>query len=619
MFGVVQSKASANLTGAVTFDSGVAEGNLVVLIATTYTAGGAGVLPTAPTLGGSAFPSPIGPVNGNPEPVSDTVAVAAWGMVVTGGLAGQTTLAYSKGAATGFGGCTALEISGAGATPSFSLSSGGAGAGAGAGTVVSSGPITLTGDTLVVGGAVAFGVPQTLTGDIWAGSLATPNDWTWTTWAEASSGTWAFTSTCALGSSSGWAAIVLGVTTSGGGGGGAWPDLTFGSKSTSGGIDTWPVSTVINGTGGQTVRVLPPTSGDPSAILLTLPADHGEDTTSSGDAFDICNGLGVNNLYNFTVVEASYSIDPCHANHVSDATLQLETFDKELIAWARATYGTSGTPVYLLGFSKAALGAQGLILRNPALVQKAASWDFPAQIQDVAGTDPSAPGGVWSSLATIMVTNYGTGSPGTAWFQAQYELSPANLTAWAAADPTLTTATRLWIGGYADFQADLEWYTGTGLPGAGILAASSWMSAESHAWHADWVAAAVAWMAGAAVRTAAATLTAAPALSASASAGPPARGAASLTAGPLLSARPTDTARGAVHLAAGSSLTARLTDTAVRAALSASPSLSCSYLSARITISAISMFQANGPGVYGPPGDSSTVVVPGVIDGVFDA
>jgi hypothetical protein len=54
------------------------------------------------------------------------------------------------------------------------------------------------------------------------------------------------------------------------------------------------------------------------------------------------------------------------------------------------------------------------------------------------------------------------------------------------------------------------------------------------------------------------------------------------------------------------------------ALLSASPSLSCSCLTARITLSANSMFPANGPGFYGQPGDSSTVVVPGVIDGVFD-
>lgn len=500
-FTIVQSKASANLTGTITLNSGVTEGNLVILIATTYTAGGAGVLPTAPTLGGTAFPSPLGPVNGNPQAVSDTVAAAAWGTVVTAGLAGQTALAYSKGAATGFGGCLAIEVKPpSGGTLAFSLSSGGSGAGAGAGTAVSSGSITLTQDTLVVGGAVPFGVALALNGDTWDGTAATPNDWAWMTWAEASSGTWAMTGTCTLGASNGWVAVVLGVTTSGGGGGG-WPDLTFGSKSTAGGIDTYAVSTVINGTGGQTVRVLPPASPDEAfapAILLTLPADHGEDTTSSGDAFDICQGLGVHNSYNLTVVEASYQIDPCHANHVSDTTLQLETFDKELIAWARATYGAPGTPVYILGFSKAALGAQGLIFRNPALIQKAASWDFPAEIQDVAGTDPSAPGGIWSSLATIMVTSYGAGAPGTAWFQAQYELSPANLAAWATADPTFTTSTRLWVGGYADFQADLEWYTGTGLPGARILANSSWMAGESHAWHADWVAAAVAWMAGAA-------------------------------------------------------------------------------------------------------------------------
>jgi hypothetical protein len=54
------------------------------------------------------------------------------------------------------------------------------------------------------------------------------------------------------------------------------------------------------------------------------------------------------------------------------------------------------------------------------------------------------------------------------------------------------------------------------------------------------------------------------------------------------------------------------------ASLSASPSLSCSYLSARITISATTMFPGKDQGIYGPSGDSSTVVVPGVIDGVFD-
>jgi hypothetical protein len=77
---------------------------------------------------------------------------------------------------------------------------------------------------------------------------------------------------------------------------------------------------------------------------------------------------------------------------------------------------------------------------------------------------------------------------------------------------------------------------------------------------------------------------------------------------------------GAISLSAAAQLAAPgVRGAAGACALAASPSLSCSYLSARITLSANSMFPANGTGLYGPAGDSSTVVVPGVIDGVFDA
>jgi hypothetical protein len=54
------------------------------------------------------------------------------------------------------------------------------------------------------------------------------------------------------------------------------------------------------------------------------------------------------------------------------------------------------------------------------------------------------------------------------------------------------------------------------------------------------------------------------------------------------------------------------------ASLSADPSLACSYLSARITISANTMFPGNSLGIFGAPESFSVVVVPGVIEGIYD-
>jgi hypothetical protein len=276
-----------------------------------------------------------------------------------------------------------------------------------------------------------------------------------------------------------------------------WPDLIFSGKTTSSGVDTWNVTTSINGTGGQTVRVLPPTSPAalPHAILLVLTADATDDDPTN-NGFDLLNGLGAQNLYNFTIVESTYSVDPCHANHATDTTRQNETYDLELIKWALATYGESGDKVYAIGYSKSGLGGQALMFRNPTVISKVASWDFPAEIQDVAGTDPVASGGIWSSLATIMVTNYGSGSTGTTWFQANYELSPTNLAAWATADTTFTSRKRSWVGGNADFGPDVTWYKTTGLPGAGILADVSWNKSDSHAWHTDWMTDALKFLVG---------------------------------------------------------------------------------------------------------------------------
>jgi hypothetical protein len=53
------------------------------------------------------------------------------------------------------------------------------------------------------------------------------------------------------------------------------------------------------------------------------------------------------------------------------------------------------------------------------------------------------------------------------------------------------------------------------------------------------------------------------------------------------------------------------------AAFSAAPSVTCFYLSARITMSANTMFPANQSGTYGATEAETTLIVPGVRDGIY--
>lgn len=53
------------------------------------------------------------------------------------------------------------------------------------------------------------------------------------------------------------------------------------------------------------------------------------------------------------------------------------------------------------------------------------------------------------------------------------------------------------------------------------------------------------------------------------------------------------------------------------AVFSASPALTCSFLSARIVMAANTMFPANQSGTYGALEAETTVTVPGVIDGIY--
>ena len=173
------------------------------------------------------------------------------------------------------------------------------------------------------------------------------------------------------------------------------------------------------------------------------------------------------------------------ADNPDNANLIQETYILQVVAWAKATYDTSGTEkVYLIGFSRTGITLQGLFFHRPDLYQAIASWDFPAMMTGADGTDPTNGGAIGGGPAA----SYGTQDN----FAANYELSPANLAKWSAGQ-NFGTTTRIWIGGYSAFQPDVTAYDPV-LTAAGILHTYALVAADEHNWAPTpgWVAPALA-------------------------------------------------------------------------------------------------------------------------------
>ena len=96
----------------------------------------------------------------------------------------------------------------------------------------------------------------------------------------------------------------------------------------------------------------------------------------------VIQSLNLQNQYNLTVIEPSFSINPWYADNPLDANLQEDTFmAMDLQPWVKANLSTTGSEQHwLIGFSKSGIGAQTLILRHPDKFTLAASWDFPADM-----------------------------------------------------------------------------------------------------------------------------------------------------------------------------------------------------------------------------------------------
>jgi putative esterase len=242
------------------------------------------------------------------------------------------------------------------------------------------------------------------------------------------------------------------------------------------GVQDYQVTSPDNGPGPQDLRVLQPSNPAPGVahnFIYVLPVEPGEGTTF-GDGLQVIQSLNLQNQYNLTVIEPSFSIDPWYADNPLDANLQEDTFmAMDLQPWVKANLSTTGNEQnWLIGFSKSGIGAQTLILRHPDKFTLAASWDFPADMNayDEYGTNSS--------------DSYGTDAN----FQANYRLTPAFLAAHAA---PFQANNRIWIGGYQLFQQDMADYN-TLLTAQGILHSTETPTAMAHEWDSGWVPIALA-------------------------------------------------------------------------------------------------------------------------------
>lgn len=384
--------------------------------------------------------------------------------------------------------------------------------------------------------------------------------------------------------------------------------LSPGTPSTDGnGVITWNVTSAINFNDAESIRVLSPVSPDPDrphGFLITLPVAAGTDDTSFGNGLDTARVLGIHNTYNLTIIEPSTG-GGWLADNPSNSALLQETYLLQVLAWAKATYGTTGQEkAWLIGFSRTGIGGQAIFLKWTDVFAGVASWDYPAAMTGFDGTDPHGTVGGASS------SSYGTQDN----FAANYQLSAANMTRFLSGT-SLATARRVWAGGYSAFQADVA-DGDANLTTAGILHAYAPVAASAHNWAPTpgWVAVAVASLLGLAGD---AHLLASPALAA---AGTVVKtGSASLSAAPALGSQGSVSKTGQAAFSAPGALAAAATVHPLHsgsAALSAAATLTCSTTTVRITVTPSTV--SPGSQAYGPAVPAPYVVVPGVIDGAYD-
>ena len=236
------------------------------------------------------------------------------------------------------------------------------------------------------------------------------------------------------------------------------------------GVQSYNVTSADDGPGSHVMRVLPPTDpapGVPHNFLYVLPVES-ELGSTFGDGIGTMQSLDAQNQYNLTIIEPSFAIDPWYADNPDDPNTQYETFmTDDLEPWVMKNLAVTGHEQnWLIGFSKSGLGAQDLLLKHPDVFTLAASWDFPAGMdnEDEYGADPA---------------DYGT----EANFEANYELTPGFLAFHAA---PFMRSNRIWVGGYNVFGTDVGDYDSL-LTSQGIQHTTETPQLMDHRWDSGWV------------------------------------------------------------------------------------------------------------------------------------
>ncbi|MDA8046050.1 MAG: alpha/beta hydrolase-fold protein, partial [Actinomycetota bacterium] len=270
--------------------------------------------------------------------------------------------------------------------------------------------------------------------------------------------------------------MASGTTTADNWSGGSAGFQVYYSGTDASGISYYDMISANDGYGVQVLRVLQPThptTGVPHNFLYVLPVEPGQGSTY-GDGLATLQAMDAQDLYNLTIVEPGFYLDPWYANNPNDPNLQYETFmTNDLVPWVRTSLATSGTEQnWLIGFSKSGYGGQDLLLKHPDIFTLAASWDFPADMTsyDQYGSSPAA--------------NYGTDAN----FQANYRLTSSFVSQHGG---PFQTANRIWIGGYALYEWDMNDYDPL-LTGAGVVHTYGPNQQLTHRWDSGWVPTAMA-------------------------------------------------------------------------------------------------------------------------------
>jgi hypothetical protein len=273
------------------------------------------------------------------------------------------------------------------------------------------------------------------------------------------------------------------------GGDGAVPPFAAWTGTTAGdGCQTWLCTSPLNGPSPTVLRIVPPSSpaaGYPHSFLIAVPVSTGLDATYGDPVTVIQDDLAAPNQYNATLIVPSFAQQPWLADTPGNSAASQESFMAALQSWLVASQFAGGSEkCHLIGFSKSGLGCSSLLFKRAPLFDSGAFWDFPAMMNDYTGDDAYDSSPVGGAPAF----SYGTDSN----FQSNYRLSSANITSWnAAAGGSFSSRKRIWTGGYAAFPQNVAAYQSL-LTSLGILYAGTWSVGESHAWHDDWVASALA-------------------------------------------------------------------------------------------------------------------------------